>query len=315
MADARPLGSSGLSTIPLMLGGNVFGWTADEATSFAVLDAFVAGGGTLIDSADIYSAWVAGNKGGESETVIGAWLRARGRRDDVLIATKVGMLDGEGGTGLQPTRIAAAAEASLQRLGTDVIDLYFAHKDDPDTPLEESLEAFDKLVRAGKVRALGASNFSAERLAEALAISDRNGWARFSVIEPHYNLVDRAGFEGPLQDVVVEKSLAAVPYFGLASGYLTGKYRSLEQVIGSPRERWIRPIIEGSGPRVLAAMDKVVAETGANHAAIALAWLRAQPGVTAPIASATSVAQVEDLIAGLGVTLTAEQVAALDAAH
>ena len=312
MVDIRPLGASGLSTIPLMLGGNVFGWTADRRASFAVLDTFVAGGGSLIDSADIYSAWVKGNEGGESEAMIGAWLAQRGRRDDVLIATKVGLLDGSGGSGLAPARIAAAAEESLARLRTDVIDLYFAHRDDPDTPLEESLAAFDRLVRAGKVRAIGASNFSAERLAQALAISDANGWARFAVVEPHYNLVVRDVYEGPLQDLVVREGLAAVPYFGLAGGYLTGKYRSRDDIAGSAREGWLRPILDGNGPKILAAMDAIAGSTGLSLATIALAWLRAKPGIAAPIASATDARQIEELLAGLEVTLRPDQIAALD---
>jgi aryl-alcohol dehydrogenase-like predicted oxidoreductase len=310
--ESRALGSSGLETPALMLGGNVFGWTADRDASFAVLDAFAAGGGTLIDSADIYSAWVPGNQGGESERMLGEWFRASGRRQSMLVATKVGMLPGTGGEGLRPSRIAAACDESLERLGTDVIDLYFAHKDDPDTPLEEALEAFDKLIRAGKVRAIGASNFTAERLAEALAISDANGWARFTVIEPHYNLVERAGYEGALQDLTIAEGLGAVPYFGLGSGYLTGKYRSEADVAGSAREKWVRPVFEGKGPAVLAAMDEIAAETGADLAAIALAWLRAQPGVSAPIASATNVKQVEGLLAGLDLTLSGDQVTRLD---
>jgi aryl-alcohol dehydrogenase-like predicted oxidoreductase len=310
----RPLGLSGFSTIPLMLGANVFGWTADRAASFAVLDAFTSGGGSLVDSADIYLAWAPGNKGGESEEMIGAWLKESGRRKDTLIATKVGLLDGNGGKGLKAARIAAAAEESLRRLGTDVIDIYFAHKDDPATPLEETLQAFDKLVRAGKVRALGASNYSAERLAEALAISEANGWAKFSVIEPHYNLVARDEFEGALQDLVEAQGLGSVPYYGLAGGYLTGKYRSINEVVGTPRERWIRPIIEGPGPRILAAIDAIAEETGASHAAIALAWLRGQAGVTAPIASATRVEQVDDLLSGLDLVLTSAQQSALTTA-
>jgi aryl-alcohol dehydrogenase-like predicted oxidoreductase len=226
----------------------------------------------------------------------------------MLIATKVGLLPGRGGKGLSAERIAAACEESLIRLGTDVIDLYFAHRDDPDTPLEETLEAFDRLVRAGKVRAIGASNYAPDRLAQALAISDAHGWARFTAIEPHYNLLKRDAYEGALQELVLGEELGVVPYYGLASGYLTGKYRSEADLAGSPREKWIRADFEGKGPAVLAAMDAIAAETGADLAAIALAWLRAQPGISAPIASATNTRQIGSLMAGLEVRLSSEQV-------
>lgn len=312
--ERRALGHSGLETIPLMLGGNVFGWTADREASFAVLDAFAGGGGTLIDSADNYSAWVAGNEGGESERMIGDWLRATGRRSAMLVATKVGLLPGTGGRGLSASRIAAACDESLARLGTDVIDLYFAHRDDPDTPLEETIEAFDRLVRAGKVRAIGASNYAPDRLAQALAISDAHGWARFAVIEPHYNLIHREGYEGPLQQLAIREGLGVVPYFGLASGYLTGKYRTEADIAGHSREPWLRPYVEGRGPALLAVMDEISRETGAPLGAIALGWLRAQPGISAPIASATKTEQVTALIAGLDLTLSADQRARLDRA-
>ena len=300
-------------SIPLMLGGNVFGWTIDRDASFAVLDRFVAGGGTAIDTADVYSAWVPGNRGGESETIIGEWLKASGQRDAVTIATKVGLLAGEGGEGLAPARIAAACDASLRRLEIDTIDLYFAHKDDPDTPLEETLAALDALVKAGKVRAIGASNYSAERLAEALAVSDANGWTRFTVLEPEYNLLKRQAFEGPLQELCVKEEIAVTPYYGLASGYLTGKYRSDGDLTGT-RATAARAFHEGRGPAMLAAMDAVAEETGASLAAIALAWLASRPAVVAPIASATRPAQLDDLLASARLTLTAEQIGALDAA-
>jgi aryl-alcohol dehydrogenase-like predicted oxidoreductase len=312
--ERRALGHSGLETIPLMLGGNVFGWTADREASFAVLDAFADGGGTLIDSADNYSAWVAGNEGGESERMIGDWLRSTGRRSAMLVATKVGLLPGTGGRGLSASRIAAACDESLARLGTDVIDLYFAHRDDPDTPLEETIEAFDRLVRAGKVRAIGASNYAPDRLTQAMAISDAHGWARFAVIEPHYNLIHREGYEGPLQQLAIREGLGVVPYFGLASGYLTGKYRTEADIAGHSREPWLRPHVEGRGPALLAVMDDISRETGAPLGAIALAWLRAQPGISAPIASATKAEQVTALIAGLDLTLNADQRARLDRA-
>lgn len=314
MSQQRPLGGSGLSTPPLMLGGNVFGWTSDREHSFAVLDAFVDGGGRLIDTADVYSAWVPGHQGGESEIVIGEWLARSGRRQDVLIATKVGMLPGEGGKGLEGSRIVAAVEASLRRLGTDVIDLYFAHRDDQETPLEETIEVFDRLVKAGKVRSLGASNFTADRLSEALRVSDSHGWARFTVLQPHYNLLEREIFEGPLQDLCVAENIGVVPYYGVAGGYLTGKYRTKQDLGKSPRGTRVEDYMNGNGPAVLAAMDAIATETGASLAAIALAWLAAQPAVTAPIASATSVAQLGELLASMNLSLTAEQVTRLDEA-
>ena len=310
----RPLGKSGLSTPPLVLGGNVFGYTADRAASFAVLDAFVAGGGTMIDTADIYSAWVPGHKGGESETMIGAWLKQRGRRDDVLIATKVGMMAGEGGEGLAPTRIAAAVEASLTRLGTDYIDLYYAHQDDPATPMDASIGALDGLVKAGKVRALGASNFGARRLDEALSVAAHGDLTPYTVLQPEYNLVARASFEGPIQQLVVKRGVGVLPYFGLAAGFLTGKYRTVADLEGRERGDSVKQYLNARGLNVIGAMDLIARENGATHAQIALAWLATQPGITAPIASATSVAQVEELLGAMRLELSAEQIAALDAA-
>jgi aryl-alcohol dehydrogenase-like predicted oxidoreductase len=309
----RKLGDSGLVTPPLILGGNVFGWTADQATSFSILDAFVAGGGRMIDTADMYSAWFPGNQGGESESVIGAWLSARGRRDDVLIATKVGM-ELAGTKGLAPARIARSIDESLRRLQTDYVDLYFAHKDDPDTPLADTLEAFDRLVKAGKVRSLGASNYEAARLQEALEISSRQGLARYTVLQPWYNLVEREKFEGPLQDLCVARNIAAVPYYGVASGFLTGKYRSTGDVAGKPRARAVEKYVNEFGFGVLRALDTVAAQAGATPAQIAIAWLAAQPAVAAPIVSATSVAQLEELLHAMRLSLTSEQLALLDAA-
>jgi len=309
----RTLGASGLSVAPVMLGGNVFGWTADEKTSFAVLDAFAESGGNFIDTADVYSAWAPGNSGGESETIIGKWLKASGRRDRTVIATKVGLLDGEGGKGLKAGRIAAACEASLTRLQTDVIDIYFAHRDDPDTPLEETLGALDALVKAGRVRAIGASNYSPARLAEALAVSDRNGWARFTVLQPEYNLLKRDEYEGALQRLAIDEKIGVVPYYGLASGYLTGKYRSPADLTGT-RAGAVRKWMEGKGPAALAAMDSIAAETGASLASIALAWLREQPGITAPIASASKPDQVADLIKAATLELRPDQLSCLTAA-
>ena len=314
MMRMRAIGGSDLGTPPLILGGNVFGWTIDEAASFAVLDAFVAGGGRMIDTADVYSQWADGNSGGESETIIGKWLKRRGRRDDVLVATKVGMLDGPGGKGLAPARIAAAADASLRRLGTDHIDLYFAHRDDPDQPIADVLGAFDALVRAGKVRAIGASNFEPGRLAEALATSRAHGLARYEALQPWYNLVERPKFEGPLQDLCVAEGIGVVPFYGLANGFLTGKYRTAADLGKSTRGGRIGQYLEGTGTRVLAALDAISEETGAPLAAIALAWLAAQPSIVAPIASATSAGQVEELLAGMRLVLTPDQLARLDAA-
>jgi aryl-alcohol dehydrogenase-like predicted oxidoreductase len=307
----RRLGSTDIEIAPLVLGGNVFGWTADRAASFAVLDAFVAGGGTMIDTADVYSAWVPGHKGGESETMIGEWLRASGQRDAVQIATKVGMLPGEGGEKLAPARIAAACEASLRRLGTDRIDLYFAHQDDDATPQDVALEAFGRLVDAGKVRVVGASNFHAARLKSANDAAKAAGLPRYHVLQPEYNLVSRHKFEGELQDYCVTENIGVVPYYGLASGFLTGKYRTRDDLSKSVRGGRMGDLLEGQGKAVLDAMDSVAAETGATLAQIALAWLIAQPGVTAPIASATSAKQIEELLPAMTLSLSDDQLARL----
>lgn len=303
----RRLGATDLRIAPLVLGGNVFGWTADRDASFAVLDAFAAGGGTMIDTADVYSAWIPGHKGGESESVIGDWLKRSGKREDVLIATKVGMLPGEGGEKLAPARIAAACDASLRRLGIDTIDLYFAHQDDDAVAQEDALAAFGKLIDAGKVRALGASNFHAARLKSANDAARAHGLPHYHVLQPEYNLVSRHKFEGQLQDYCVEQNIGVVPYYGLASGFLTGKYRSKDDLGKSVRGGRMGDLLEGKGSAVLETMDAVAAETGASLARIALAWLAAQPGVTAPIASATSVAQVEELLGAMTLALSAEQ--------
>jgi aryl-alcohol dehydrogenase-like predicted oxidoreductase len=313
MANERRLGASGLTIPPLILGGNVFGWTAERETSFAILDAFVDGGGRMIDTADSYSTWVPGHRGGESEAIIGDWLRRRGRRDDILIATKVGAEVG-GTRGLAPARIAAAIDGSLQRLGTDHIDLYFAHYDDPSVPLDDTLEAFDRLIGAGKVRAIGASNHDAERLRQALDISAQRGLAGYTVLQPHFNLLERARFEGPLQDLCVARGIATVPYFALASGFLTGKYRRGADASGAARGGAVRRYLDPHGQAVLAAVDAVAADAGATPAQVALAWLAAQRSVAAPIASATSVAQVEELLGAMRLVLTLRQLAALDAA-
>ncbi|MDF2386056.1 aldo/keto reductase [Nostoc ellipsosporum NOK] len=310
----RELGTSGIETPALILGGNVFGWTADKATSFAVLDRFAEAGGTLIDTADVYSAWVPGHRGGESEAIIGEWLRGSGKHGKVKVATKVGMLDGEGGSKLAPARIAAACDASLKRLGVETIDLYFAHQDDDAVPQEDVLAAFDRLIRAGKVRAIGASNFHAARLKSALDIAVRDGLPHYRALQNEYNLVSRHKFEGELQDLCVEYNIGCVPYYGLASGYLTGKYRSEADLGKSVRGGRMTAFMQGKGPAVLAAMDEIAAETGATLARIALAWVAAQPGVTAPIASATSLAQVEELAGSWDVALSRAQLDRLTAA-
>lgn len=314
MTQLRKLGSSGLTTPTLVLGGNVFGWTLKAPKAFDVLERFIDGGGTMIDTADVYSAWIPGHVGGESETVIGDWLSRRGRRDDVLIATKVGMLPIDGPKPLDPELIARHVEDSLGRLQTDYIDLYYAHQDDPDTPVDEVLHAFAELVAAGKVKAIGASNFTAERLEESLDISAARGWPAYSVLQPGLNLIQRDGFCGALQQLCIERNLGVLPYFGLASGFLTGKYRSVDETKDRPRVYRLKDYFTEANLAMLAVMDGVAAETGASLAQISLAWVAAQPGVTAPIASATSVAQLDELLGSLTLELSAEQLARLDAA-
>jgi aryl-alcohol dehydrogenase-like predicted oxidoreductase len=307
VTEQREIGSSGLSTPKLVLGGNVFGWTIDKAQSFRILDRFAEAGGVMIDTADVYSAWAPGHQGGESEAIIGEWLRQSGKRDQVLIATKVGMLPGEGGEKLAPARIAAAAEASLQRLGVDTIDLYYAHQDDESVPQADVLAAFGRLIDAGKVRALGASNFHAVRLKAALDTAKREGLPHYRVLQPEYNLVSRHKFEGELQDLCITNNIGVLPYYGLASGFLTGKYRSEADQGKSVRGGRMTELLQGKGKAVLEAMDQVAAETGASLAQIALAWLTAQDGVTAPIASATSEEQLDELLGSWDVQLSPDQ--------
>jgi aryl-alcohol dehydrogenase-like predicted oxidoreductase len=311
--DMRALGGSGLETPRLVLGGNVFGWTANGEEAFAILDRFAEAGGTMIDTADVYSAWVPGHKGGESETLLGEWIRRRGGSKGVMIATKVGMLPMGEPVRLEAARIVEAADASLGRLGVEAIDLFSAHQVDEATPLAVTLAGFDRLVRDGKVRALGASNYSAARLAEALDISEREGLARYEVLQPEYNLMSRDKYEGALQSLCVERNVGVLPYFGLASGFLTGKYRSTDDFAKSARGGGMDRFFE-SGQPVIAAMDQVAAETGASHAAIALAWLNAQPGIAAPIASARTVEQLPALLEGAALKLSQEQLAKLTAA-
>ncbi len=312
MIMQRRLGRSGLQVAPLALGGNVFGWTADETASFKVLDAFVGAGFNLIDTANSYSRWVPGNKGGESETIIGNWLRQRpGVRGQVLIATKVGSEMGPGESGLAKGYILAEVERSLQRLNTDYIDLYQSHRDDERTPIEETLEAYAQLVRQGKVRVIGASNFTAARLTESLRVSAARGYPRYESLQPEYNLYQREGFERELADLCRREQLGVIPYFALASGFLTGKYRSAADFGKSPRGARMKDRLNDRGRRILAALDKVGSESNATPAQVALAWLLAR-GVTAPIASATSVEQLNELTRGATLELTPDAVKTLD---
>ena len=307
------IGSSGIDVARLCLGANVFGWTADRDTSFAVLDAYVAGGGNFVDTADSYMWRIPGNSGGESETIIGEWLAARGRREDVVLATKVSSLPARKGLGA--ANIAAACDDSLRRLQTDHIDLYYAHYDDPDVAQEETLDAFDALVRAGKVRAIAASNFTAERLRSALEISARDGLASFVALQPHYNLVERTEFETALAPLLQAEGLSCVPYYGLAKGFLTGKYRDTSAgrpsgaaQVDSPRAEGARAYLDDRGRAVLAVLDEIAAGHEVPVAAVALAWLAAQPTVVAPIASARTPEQLADLLPVLDLKLTDDEV-------
>ena len=310
----RKLGRSGLEIAPLVLGGNVFGWTADESASFAVLDAFVGAGFNCIDTADVYSRWAPGHTGGESETVIGAWLKARGARDKVIIATKFGAPMADDKKGLSRAYMMQAVEASLKRLQTDYIDLYQSHFDDPETPQEEVAEGFAALVQQGKARVVGASNFSAERLGSALEIAAAAGLPRYESLQPQYNLADRDSFEGALQDLCVKEDVGVIPYYSLASGFLTGKYRSEADLGKSPRGRGVKRYLDDRGLRILKALDAVSTAVGGTPAQVSLAWILAQPGLTAPIASATSVAQLDELVGAARLRLEADQLKALNAA-
>jgi len=309
----RKLGKSGLEIAPLMFGGNVLGWTADEATSFRLLDRFVDAGLNAIDTADVYSAWAPGHKGGESETVLGNWLKARGGRDKLVIATKVGM-DRKQGGGLARAHILAKVEESLKRLRTDYIDLYQSHIDDAVTPLEETLATHDELVRQGKVRAIGASNYTAPRLAEALQVSGAKRLARYESLQPHYNLYERKGFEEALEPLVLNEGIGVIPYYSLASGFLTGKYRPNGDFTQSPRGAGMKAMLNERGLRILAALDEVADATKSTPASVALAWLMARPSITAAIASATSRPQLEELIAATRLTLDDEAIRRLDRA-
>jgi aryl-alcohol dehydrogenase-like predicted oxidoreductase len=309
--QTRTLGHSGLSIVPLVLGGNVFGWTIDETQSFAVLDAFVARGFNAIDTADVYSAWVPGNKGGESETILGKWFARSGKRDKVILATKVGMEIPNVGKGLKKDYILREVEQSLKRLQTDVIDLYQSHKDDESTPLDETLEAYAELIKQGKVRAIGASNYKGARLTAALETAKQKNLPAYSTLQPEYNLYDRKSYETDLAPVAAKYGLGVIPYFSLASGFLTGKYQSLEDTKGKKRGSRVEKYFDDRGKKILAALKEVSAETGAQQASIALAWLLEQPTITAPIASATSPKQLEALFAAVDLKLTGAQLKTL----
>jgi aryl-alcohol dehydrogenase-like predicted oxidoreductase len=294
----RKLGDSGLEVAPLAFGGNVFGWTVDVRTSFELLDAFVAAGFNLIDTADVYSRWVPGNNGGESETIIGKWLKQSGNRTKVVIATKVGKEMGPAKKGLSQAHILRAVEESLQRLQTDYVDLYQSHADDPDAPLEETLEAYAQLIKGGKVRAIGASNYTAERLGHALEISKHHAYPRYRSLQPLYNLYDRADYEAKLEPLCLENNLGVIPYYSLASGFLTGKYQSESDLTKSARGEMVKKYLDDRGFRILKALDEVAKRQDSTPAQVSIAWLLARPGITAPIASATSLAQLADLLEG-----------------
>jgi aryl-alcohol dehydrogenase-like predicted oxidoreductase len=309
----RPLGNSPLSIAPLAFGGNVFGWSADEKRSFELLDAFVGAGGNLIDTADVYPAWVPGKRGGESETIIGKWLKRCGKRDQVVISTKVAKWTRH--PGLSRVNIRQAVDGSLQRLQIDCIDLYQAHEDDASVPMEETLDAFARLIDAGKVRVIGASNFSAARFADALAVSKQHGLPRYETLQPEYNLVSRAGYEQELEPLVRRENIGVISYYALASGFLSGKYRSSADLAKSAaRGGAVKKFLNPHGLQVLAALDAVAAAHRATPAQIALAWLIARPGLSAPIVSATSVEQLHELFGATALTLSDDEIAQLDLA-
>jgi aryl-alcohol dehydrogenase-like predicted oxidoreductase len=308
----RNIGTSDLQVAPLVFGGNVFGWTADERTSFSILDAFVDHGLNFIDTADVYSAWIDGHKGGESEAIIGKWFKESGKRDKIVLATKVGMLSTR--PGLTAANIAAAVDDSLRRLKTDYIDVYFSHLDDDKTPFEETLGAYQKLIKAGKVRVIGASNYSGERVEAALKVSKEEGLPAYQVLQPEYNLYDREGYETDLEPVAAAHKLAVVTYFSLASGFLSGKYRSIEDTKGAKRGSRVEKYLNERGLRIVDTLIDVAKRNDTTPATIALAWVIARPSVTAPIASATSVTQLESLAAATRLTLSAGDLDALDEA-
>ncbi|RYD57881.1 MAG: aldo/keto reductase [Sphingobacteriales bacterium] len=311
---ARQLGNSGLAVMPWALGGNVFGWTADEPTSFSLLDAFMGAGFNFVDTADAYSNWVPGNKGGESETIIGKWMKAKGNRSQVILATKVGWEVSADKKGLSKKYIMQAVEDSLRRLQTDYIDLYQSHKDDLTTPIEETLSAYDQLVKEGKVRAIGASNFSAERLLQSIETSKQHGFPIYQSMQPHYNLYDRQQFENELEPVCLQHNIGVISYFSLASGFLTGKYRSEQDMSKSARGGGMSKFFNERGFNILAALDQLTEKHEATPAQISLTWLMARPSVTAPIASATSILQLNELAKAATIELSTDDIALLDKA-
>lgn len=310
----RRLGQTDLSIAPLVLGGNVFGWTADEKTSFELLDRFFDAGLNAIDTADAYSRWVSGHKGGESETIIGKWMKSRGNRDQVVVITKVGSDMGQGKKDLSAAHIETAIDASLKRLQTDVVDLYLSHWPDPTTPYEETLGAYEKLLAKGKVRHVGASNLDAGQLRAALDVASLRSLPRYEVLQPAYNLYDRSSFDGPLRDICLAEDIGVISYYGLAKGFLSGKYRSDADLGKSVRGGGVKDYLNARGMRILAALDAVSARHSASQAEVALAWVMARPGVTAPIASATTLDQVDSLVRAASLKLAAEDMAALDKA-
>jgi len=310
----RALGRSGLQVSPLCFGGNVFGWTVDEATSFRLLDAWVDAGMNFIDTADVYSRWVPAHTGGESETIVGKWLKQSGKRDKIVLATKVGKDMGDGKVGLAPAYIRSAVEASLKRLQTDVIDLYQSHDDDPKTPLADTAGAFADLIQAGKVRAIGASNFTAARLSEALSVSAAQGLPRYESLQPLYNLVERPAYEAELEAVCVQHGLGVINFYALASGFLSGKYRSASDLGKSPRGEGAKKYLNTHGLGVLAALDSVATRLDSTTAQVALAWQIARPSITAPIASATSLNQLQGLVAAATLRLDADAIRSIDLA-
>lgn len=312
--NRKQLGGSDLQVAPLTLGGNVFGWTIDEATSFKILDGFTGAGFNLIDTADVYSSWATGNKGGESETIIGNWMKDRGNRADVVLATKVGSDMGQGHTDLSKSYIFKAVEDSLRRLKTDYIDLYQTHWDDARTPVEETLEAYQELIKQGKVRWIGASNLSPERLTASLKAADAHGLPKYQSFQPHYNLVVRNQFEGALQDICLQNNLGVISYYSLASGFLTGKYRSADDLSKSARGGGVKEYLNDRGLGILTALDEIAAAHSTSVASVALAWLMTRPSVTAPIASATSMAQLDDLTAAANLSLSQDEIVLLDKA-
>jgi aryl-alcohol dehydrogenase-like predicted oxidoreductase len=314
IVQKRRLGRTGLQIAPLVFGGNVFGWTADAKTSFDILDRFVGAGFNAIDTADVYSAWAPGNRGGESETIIGDWMKSRGNRAEIVVVTKVGSPMGPGKKGLSAAYVAEAVEASLKRLQTDFIDLYLSHWPDPETPYEETLGAYQGLVKQGKIRSLGASNLNADQLRASFDAASARSLPRYDVLQPEYNLYDRASFDGALRDLCIAEEIGVITYFSLAKGFLSGKYRNEADLGQSPRGGAVKAYLNARGFRILAALDAIAAERGAKPAEVALAWLIARPGVTAPIASATSLAQLDSLIKAAALTLDADDLKALDQA-